>query len=136
MNILFSERRTRRMVIPNSHYIRHRARFTSHSCLLGSDRTHSCRDIRPGLHPCAEIFAVFAHFTLGILRAKAMEKRAFLQLVPRTGYAPQRPVFATLYSPDTFRAFVVYAICEFSGLHYNSSQSYKGMFYSAAAGRQ
>ena len=30
----------------------------------------------PGLHPCSAIFAVFAHFTLGISRVKAMGEKA------------------------------------------------------------
>ena len=69
--------------------------------LSRSDRIHGCRDLRPGLHPCSAIFAVSAHFTLGISRARAMGKMYFLQFVPRARYASQRPAFATLHSPDT-----------------------------------
>lgn len=87
------------MVVPKRHPIRQPTRFSSHSCLSRSDRTYGRRDIRPGLHPCSAIFAVFAHFALSISRVKAMGKKPFLQLVPRARYAPQRPGFATLHSP-------------------------------------
>ena len=52
-------RSTCSLVIPKRHSTRQRVRFSSHSCLFRSDRTHGCRDIHPGLHPFSTIFAVF-----------------------------------------------------------------------------
>ena len=43
--------------------------------------------------------ALFAHFTLDISGVKGCGK-AFLQLLPRFRYAPQRPSFVTPHSPD------------------------------------
>ena len=87
------------MVIPKRYSIRQSGRLSSHSWLSCGHRTYGCRDVRPGLHPCLAIFAVSAHFSLGISRAKAMGKRPFLQLVPSVRYASRQPGFAILHSP-------------------------------------
>ena len=54
----------------------------------------------PVIAPVLAIFAVSAHITEGISHGKAMGKMPLLQLGSCARYAPHRPGFATLHSPD------------------------------------
>ena len=81
MAILFWKcylRNTCHLVISKRHSIRQRVRFSSHSCLSGSDRTHGRRYIRQGLHRCLTFFCSFCTLYSGHFTCQGNGENAFL----------------------------------------------------------